>query len=123
MGSTIPSGREEQVREWHDLSGIPYPFPDIYGPGWMPLIHLHDGALGLKLQLEAFLWFSPWSTTRERGRTLKALEELGAQQVHSLGLDEVVCWVPPTLEASFGPRLRHMGWIRSPWSSYSRRLR
>jgi len=38
------------------------------------------------------------------------------------GYEHATLWVPPAKEQSFGPRLESLGFIRSPWQSYSKVL-
>jgi hypothetical protein len=55
------------------------------------------------------------------GERLDVLTELVARGLAgaSRHVNEVSAWLPPEVEASFGPRLVELGWIKSPWSSYS----
>ncbi|MGH9436529.1 MAG: hypothetical protein ACRD22_01210 [Terriglobia bacterium] len=115
----MPASRLEA---WHQASGIPYPFPDLCGPGWFPPIEAVYGALGMKLQMECFLWFDPVASHATRSRTLLRLEEQAETALRTLRLDEAVCWLPPTVETSFSKLLERRGWRPSPWRSWSRQL-
>lgn len=112
----------EKIAGWHAASGIPYPFPDLNGPGWLPPIETGHAVIGLKLQVEAFLWLDPNASRRERSRSFLEAEARAIEFVRRLGLDEVVAWLPPTIEPHFGPALLRRAWRRSPWPSWSRQL-
>lgn len=112
----------QTLQAWHRASGIPYPMPNLLGPGWLPLVETDHGALGMKLQLEIFLWLDPDATRTERSRSLLSLEAQTIERVRTLGLDEAVCWLPPTLAPTFGPLLARRGWLQSPWPSFSKSL-
>lgn len=111
------------LKEWHKKSGIPYPFPDMSGPGWLPPLLSPHGGLGLKMQLEVFLWLDLEAPRSIRSRTLLELETKGVETARAQGLDEVVAWLPPMVEPRFGPILAKRGWHKSPWPSWSRQLR
>lgn len=113
---------EGDLRHWHERSGIPYPFPELCGPGWLPVIGSGAAALGLKLQLECYLWVNPDATKRARAQSLLELERTAIERTQGLQLDEAVCWLPPLLIPSFSPILERRGWRRSPWPSWSRQL-
>lgn len=112
----------ERIAAWHAASGIPYPLPNLAGPGWLPVLEARAGALGMKAQIECFLWLDPDASRFEQGRTLVALERAATERMAALGLDEAVAWLPPGLEPSFGPVLARRGWVKSPWPSWSRRV-
>lgn len=38
------------------------------------------------------------------------------------GISECSTWIPPHLCDSFGPRLEALGFVRSPWQSWSKKL-
>lgn len=111
-----------RLAEWHRASGIAYPLPDVRGPGWLPIIEAAHGALGLKAQVECFLWLDPDASRATRSRTLLTLEREAERTVAALSLDEAVAWLPPGIEPSFGPLLARRGWVKSPWPSWSRRI-
>jgi hypothetical protein len=35
------------------------------------------------------------------------------------GLEDATCWLPPSLEKQFWPRLKSLGFEKSPWQSYT----
>lgn len=57
-----------------------------------------------------------------RWEMLQELMEEMSMAARSKGLEDVTCWVPPHLVESFGPRLQAMGFVESPWQSFTRKL-
>jgi hypothetical protein len=55
----------------------------------------------------------------ERWKTLTDLTMRALAEAHIAGLESVSAWIPPEVEKSFGPRLMDLGWIKSPWQSYT----
>lgn len=41
------------------------------------------------------------------------------EKAWELGLEEMTAWIPPEIEASFAKRLTELGFVRSPWSSWT----
>lgn len=61
-------------------------------------------------------------TPEERWEWMKELREYIVHEAWRLGLDEMSCWIPSTIEDSFADRLLEMGFVKSPWSCYTLRL-
>lgn len=57
-----------------------------------------------------------------RWEALQALVEDMAAEAKKRGFEDATCWVPPDKIASFAPRLQALGFVPSPWQSFSRRL-
>lgn len=74
----------------------------------------------LKLTAEAFLFVDHEHADAER-RWL-ALQKLTASTLSEAakkGIEDVTAWIPPQLDRSFGERLIALGFVKSPWQSYS----
>lgn len=39
------------------------------------------------------------------------------------GMEDATCWIPPEVVDSFAPRLESLGFVKSPWQSFTRSLR
>jgi len=63
-----------------------------------------------------------WSSPSARWQMLKDLTEDVCDIARERGLQQLTCYVPPTIETSFGKRLESLGFVRSPWQSYTRNL-
>lgn len=57
-----------------------------------------------------------------RWQALTELVEALAADAKLRGLEDTTCWVPPNLVPSFGPRLQALGFVESPWQSFTRKL-
>jgi hypothetical protein len=57
-----------------------------------------------------------------RWQQLQALSDNICEVARTKGLRDCTAWVPPEKEARFGMRLEQLGFIRSPWVSYTRKL-
>ena len=55
----------------------------------------------------------------DRMEWLKQLTRMVASKAWARGLDELTAWVPPQLVDSFEKRLLTLGFVRSPWQSYT----
>lgn len=77
----------------------------------------------VKLTGEAFLLVDhSIGTSEERWQALKALSATIEVSAMLRGLDCITAWIPPDIAKSFGPRLEELGYIKSPWVSYSKLL-
>lgn len=77
----------------------------------------------LKLQGEAFLLIDHEAgTPEERWQTIAELAEQGFNRARALELQQVSAWLPPEIERRFGVRIKELGFVKSPWASYSKNL-
>jgi hypothetical protein len=60
-----------------------------------------------------------WSTPHERWELLREMRDVVVNEADARGFQDLTAWIPPVLEKSFGPRLTQLGFIRSPYPSYS----
>lgn len=58
-------------------------------------------------------------TPEERWEWLKAFKEHMMVEAWKLGLDQMTAFVPADIEESFAKRLLDMGFVKSPWQSYT----
>ncbi len=60
-----------------------------------------------------------WSTPEERWLWLQELRNYMVQKAYELGLDQMTAWVPPGIDKGFRKRLEALGFVKSPWQSYT----
>ena len=73
-----------------------------------------------KLTAEQFLLVDhEWETPGERWAMLHHLRDAVVSEVDAQGIQDLTCFVPPTVEASFGKRLQALGFIKSPFVPFS----
>ena len=61
-------------------------------------------------------------TPESRWKMLQELTEDVCATARARGLQQLTCFVPPEVEASFAKRLIDLGFVRSPWQSYTLNL-
>ena len=77
----------------------------------------------LRLTAEVYLLHDPRAgTPRQRWQWLLALHRAAEQDAYDRGLADAHCWLPPTIERSFGRRLFRLGWQEQLWPSFSKKL-
>lgn len=60
-----------------------------------------------------------FGTPQERWLWLQELKNYMVTRAFELGLDEMTCWLPRDVEKSFKKRILELGFVESPWQSYS----
>jgi hypothetical protein len=58
-------------------------------------------------------------TPEDRMEWLRELTKMVASKAWARGLNELTAWVPPSLVDSFEKRLIGLGFVKSPWQSYT----
>jgi hypothetical protein len=77
----------------------------------------------LKVTAEVFVFVDHTvGTPEERWAWMLEFNEHIKQQAWKHGLEQITAFVPPEIEQSFAKRLEDMGYIRSPWQSYTLNL-
>lgn len=77
----------------------------------------------IKLTSEAYLILDHAAGTPEqRWDWLQALASHVSDLAYARGLDEITAWCPPELLPSFEKRLEDLGFVRSPWVSFTKKL-
>lgn len=117
------------VKELHNRMAVGYEFPNISGPLFAVRKMITDdkgdpqAAAALKLVGEAFLWVNPDHDDFTKTANIVRLAQACHEHAAALQLEEVSAWIPPNLEGIFGNMLSRMGWERSPWASWSVRIK
>jgi hypothetical protein len=74
----------------------------------------------LKMTSEVYLLVDhETGTPQERWEWLKEFKEHIKHEAWRLGLEQMTAWVPRDVEASFEKRLTDLGFVKSPWNSYT----
>jgi hypothetical protein len=60
-----------------------------------------------------------WGAAQDRWELLTKLRDVVVAEAAQKGFEDLTAFVPPYLEKSFGPRLTQLGFLRSPWPSYT----
>jgi hypothetical protein len=59
------------------------------------------------------------ASPQERLDIVERLVATGLAEAASRGFEDVTAWLPPKVRRSFAPRLTALGFIKSPWQSYT----
>jgi hypothetical protein len=62
-------------------------------------------------------------TPEQRWEWLKEMTADMKRMLWLQGMEEMSAWIPRELEKTFAPRLKELGFEKSPWSSYTLRLK
>lgn len=93
-------------------------FAGVYSNGEKPAMMAF-----LKVTSEVFLLVDHTvGTPEERWQWLRELTEWVKQEAWDRGLDQITAFVPPEIEESFAKRLLDLGFVKSPWQSYTLNL-
>lgn len=77
----------------------------------------------VRVTSEPFLLVNHESMDAEtRWKMLRVLTDDVCAIAKERGLEQLTAYIPPEIEASFGKRLMELGFVRSPWQSYTRNL-
>jgi|SRR5665213_478111 len=80
-------------------------------------------AVNVKLNGELFLTLDHTAgTPEELWNALQELNKSLCDAAYTRGLDQLTAWLPPEMDESFGKRMAEMGFIRSPWTCWTRNL-
>lgn len=108
----------EEIETLHGRMGFDYRFPNLASPLFLAKNVVTDDSGGilaagvLKVQAEAYLWIDPSSPTRIRGEAIENLAERMLRAAYDSGVDQVVCWVPVSIEKEFGKELGRLKFSR-----------
>lgn len=114
----------QSLKDIHKSQNFDYALPDLSSP----LILVSKvreidgqvvGAMLLRITAETFLLVDGSPVTK--GRSIEELQPEVIRAAWEKGLNDVLCVVPPEIEADFSPVLTRMGWAKErPWPLYSR---
>jgi len=114
------------IQRLHDAMHVGYPFPHFSPLFGVRRLVEHEGEVAaagaVKLIGEAFLWIDPNLSLRKKVELIGLISAECTRDAFELGLDELSAWVPPPIEEGFSHALTNLGWVRSPWHSWSRNL-
>jgi hypothetical protein len=117
----------EQIRAIHEAMGLDYRMPNLESPLFLiQKVVETDGkiiaASALKVEAETYLWVAPELSAREKVDAMYEMQPRLVAEAWEKGIDQIVCWVPETVEKKFAKRLRAMGFSRDRdgWHSWSR---
>lgn len=87
----------------------------------------HDGKPALmaflKVTAEIFVLVDhSIGTPEERWKWMCEFNEHIKKEAWKHGLEQITAWIPAEIEASFAKRLLEMGYVKSPWQSFTLNL-
>lgn len=106
-----------EIARMHAAMNVPYALPDLDG---MMLSMVTDelgsvAAAGLRPTYEAFLWINPSRSPQDKWQAIQMLNAGCPADI------DITAWPPPEIEKRFARRLTKLNWVKSPWSSWSKR--
>jgi hypothetical protein len=60
-----------------------------------------------------------WASAHERWELLREMRDVVVNEADARGFRDLTAWIPPQIDKSFGPRLTQLGFVRSPYPSYT----
>ena len=60
-----------------------------------------------------------WRTAHDRWDLLIQMRDIVVTEARDRGFEDLTAWIPPQIDKSFGPRLTQLGFVRSPYPSYT----
>lgn len=114
------------LREMHQKSGLPPQcWPDLTDP--LYIVKIVQEEKGRVVQAgfvrtigECYIMADhDYATPERRWEIMQELIIQGLHDTAAKGIRDASCWLPPSLEKSFGPRLKSLGFLPSPWPCYS----
>lgn len=119
----------QTIEALHRRMGFDYKLPKLDGkPGLITQIAEDEtgivGAVHIRAEAEAYLWLDLTAPVRARWDAIQALDADSSRILRSLGLRNVVAWIPKTIEEEFAHALVKLGFrrARSEFSAWGRDL-
>lgn len=114
------------IQRIHEANGIDYRLPNLDRFPVHKVMEV-DGVVrasyGLQHAVEAHLWMSRdnWADPEGKWLTIKALDKEAVDAAAALGIDSVICCVPPGYER-FGRRIKALGFtkVRPDWGIFTK---
>jgi hypothetical protein len=112
------------IRKIHEKNNIDYCLPDLSRFLINKVLEV-DGEVrasyGMQSAAECYLWLDKgnWTGAEERWLAIKALDREATEEVRKLGIENVLCCIPPGYER-FGRRIKELGYkpLRDGWTIY-----
>jgi hypothetical protein len=117
------------LQDIHKRKGLPpHCMPDPSNPLFVVSRVIEEegqvqAATFLKLTSEPWLLIDPDVSDRKAVQLITILSDMLELAASNKGLEEMTCWIPPEAGASFGKFLESIGYIKTPWQSYTKVLR
>ena len=118
----------EALKRIHAKRGLPPAcLPDVSNPlFFVQRVIEEDGkpvaALFVKLTAEPFLLLDPDLPTAEAFHKLSILSDVAETAVRKEKIEDITMWIPNEAGEGFGKVVEGLGFVKSPWQSYSRIL-
>jgi hypothetical protein len=116
----------DAVKQMHQQSGLPPNcMPDLTSELFTVKIIAEEKGEAVqagfvKITGEAYILIDhDFATPERRKEIMESLVIRGLFNSAQRGFEDVSCWLPPNLEKSFAPRLKDLGFEKSPWQSYT----
>jgi hypothetical protein len=118
------------IQKIHEASGLDYRLPSMSQFPVLKALEM-DGsvraAYGMRHTVEVYCWLdkSGWADAEQKWLAIKALDREATDAARDLGIDNIVCCVPPKMER-FGRRISDkqdgLGFtkIRPDWAVYTK---
>ena len=110
----------------HAEMGLDYKMPTLAAPMVKAVSVCEEngviiGASALKFQAETYLWLKPGIAPAEKWDAIRMMMRDLVKQAISLGVEQMVAFVPDTIEKSFFKRLIKLGFVRQRdgWRAWS----
>jgi hypothetical protein len=117
----------DRIEQMHAAQGFDYNLPDLHSPDFVIKAVIENGVgvdAGLLLRKTVETYLLIGAMTRKEGlRRLLIFEKELVPMLKAQGYTDVHCWVPPEIDDKFGKLLRHLGWDKEIWPSYSRKVK
>ena len=115
------------IQEMYKKQALNYVLPDLDRDDLILKVVLEDDAkvemaVLLRMTAETFFLVGDAGTRKQRLGKMLALQQAVSPEAKSLGICDAFCWVPPEIDARFGPLLLHVGWKKPEWPSYYKDL-
>jgi len=119
---------EKAFKAMHAKMGMDYQLPELEKMA-SALVFEDDGgsvrmAILLRPTVEAYMLVDRAEKLdpREQWARFLCLHKAALKDADSKGIEDVYAFLPPTLEGSFGRKLKKLGWFR-PWTAWNRIIR
>lgn len=119
----------EELKRLHGEMGMTYAFPNLGDELTVIKRVVKDennkiiAGASVKIIGEGYIWIDPGVSVRGRLSAIKLLDMRLNQEAKAKGFSQVSIWVPPNVPGGFDHLLEQIGWMKSPWPSWTRNIR